>query len=372
MKKHRIIISSIVLIFFIFFLVPSVHAQADRYDEQYDDGIETIQDSLPKSVRDSISGGDFRTVDEFGTAVENLISSVVDGVKEQITGLSRLVGLVAASLILCSFISGAVTGKQTQTGKTVNAVCTLAAVASVAAFTSSLASDIASLMSTSQVFLSGFVPVFTGVMISIGKTASTAVYASAVTAIAAVASAIASSLIRPVVGVILGLSAVSSLNDGAYFSLAAGLKKSVVWVLGIITTIFIGIVGLKTAIAATGDGLASRTAKYLIGSTIPIVGTSVNEAVSTIQGSLSVVRTGLGTAGIVGLCAIYIPPLIKCVLTSAAVSLCAIAADILGLPQSSRGITMMKNGIDVITSVIGFNFLALTVCTAVMLRLGVS
>ena len=365
---------SVLALFLLLLLVPSTvfagERYEDEYDQQYRQGIEEIRDALPRSVRDSIDGSAFRSPNKFGEAVQKLIQSVLDETGGSISSLVGLFGLVAASLVVCAFVNGTLPSNGGAVGKAAGSVCSVGAVASVAVCAASLASEATELLDTSQVFLSGFVPVFTGVLLSEGRTAATAVYASSITAVAAVASTLVSALIRPLVGVVLGLSAVSTLNGGIYHSLTVGLKKGVLWVLGIVTTIFIGMVGLKTAIAVSGDGLASRATRYLVSSAVPIVGASVNEAVSTVQSSLAVIRTGLGAAGIVGICAIYLPPLLKGVLTGAAVYLCGVAADLLGLSEVGKGIAMMKNGVDVITSVIGFHFLALTVCTSVMLGLG--
>ncbi len=346
-------------------------ASLDMYDEQLERGTRIIEQSLPDSARDFLDGGVFKSGEDLTRAADNLLNSLGSALTGQIGATARLVGTVAAALILSAAVSGAAASSgQSALEKTVSSACAVLSAASVCVHASGLISQAAELIKNTDVFLSGFVPVFTGVLVSQGRAASSAVYAASVTAVCAASSALLRCIARPAVGVIAGLSAVSPLNEGAYASLVTGLKKTVMWVVGISTTVFLGFTGLKTSLAASGESLSMRTASFVVSSSVPIVGASVNEAVSTVHGSLAVVRAGLGAAGIIGLCAMYLPAIAGSVVASAGVSLCCVSADILGLNAAAKGMSMMKCAIDIVTALMAFGFIALTACTAMMLGLG--
>ncbi len=371
MKRASVCFIFAALVLFAFPKAVSALEVGGEYERELVEGTEIIESSLPASARDYLDGGVLKSPDDLSESLKNLLGSLGASLTGRIKSLSGTVSSIVAALIICSAAGGATRGGTSSSSRTVTALCAAASSASVCVCAAGLASEAVELAKHADSFFSGFVPLLAGVLVSQGGAALSAVFSSSIAAVCAASSALLSSLARPAVGVIAGLSAVSALNGGAYSSLVSGMKRAVMWSVGIATTFFIGFTGLKAALAASTDSLSMRTAGYLIGSSVPIVGASVNEAMSTVRGSLAVVKTGLGSAGILGICAMYIPPLLGSVAASAAVSLCSIAADIMGLAGAAKSISMMKCALDIITALIAFSFMAAAACTAMMLRIGV-
>ena len=79
-------------------------------------------------------------------------------------------------------------------------------------------------------------------------------------------------LVIPIISIITVLIIISKITDKVQISkLGNFLKSSVVWVLGIILTIFVGVVSLEGSLTSSVDGVTAKTAKAAVSSLIPIV-----------------------------------------------------------------------------------------------------
>ena len=79
-------------------------------------------------------------------------------------------------------------------------------------------------------------------------------------------------LVIPIISIITVLIIISKITDKVQISkLGNFLKSSVVWTLGIILTIFVGVVSLEGGLTSSVDGVTAKTAKAAVSSLIPIV-----------------------------------------------------------------------------------------------------
>ena len=79
-------------------------------------------------------------------------------------------------------------------------------------------------------------------------------------------------LVIPIISIITVLIIISKITDKVQISkLGNFLKSSVVWALGIILTIFVGVVSLEGSLTSSVDGVTAKTAKAAVSSLIPIV-----------------------------------------------------------------------------------------------------
>ena len=79
-------------------------------------------------------------------------------------------------------------------------------------------------------------------------------------------------LVIPIISIITVLIIISKITDKVQISkLGNFLKSSVVWALGIILTIFVGVASLEGSLTSSVDGVTAKTAKAAVSSLIPIV-----------------------------------------------------------------------------------------------------
>lgn len=126
-----------------------------------------------------------------------------------------------------------------------------------------------------------------------------------------VGNAIAEVLI-PIVLIIVVFSIVSKISDKAQVDkLSKFLKSGVVWSLGIVLTIFVGVVSLEGSLSSSVDGLTAKTAKAAVSSVIPVVGKVLGDVVDSVLGCGVILKNAVGIIGVVVIIGICILPIIK-------------------------------------------------------------
>jgi stage III sporulation protein AE len=108
------------------------------------------------------------------------------------------------------------------------------------------------------------------------------------------------------------LHIISSLSDKYKVNqLADLLRKVSIGILGVLLTLFLGVLSVQGATTAVTDGITVRTAKYISGNFVPIVGRTIADATDTVVGASLLVKNSVGLAGVIILLLICAFPAIK-------------------------------------------------------------
>lgn len=121
--------------------------------------------------------------------------------------------------------------------------------------------------------------------------------------------------------------------------LLAAIKKIYTFFLGIIMTLLLSSLSAQTAIAAAADTTASRTARMLSGSMIPVVGGSVGETLRTVSGGVAYLKNIFGIGGIIMIFYLLLPVGISVLLARVVFLLSGGIAEILGCNNEARFLT---------------------------------
>ena len=126
----------------------------------------------------------------------------------------------------------------------------------------------------------------------------------------------AGSLIKNIITPLVLLRAVCSLlcsvtgNDALeeFAGLFAKVHKTL---LSFSMSLFAGILGISSFAAASFDNLAARGVKFAISASVPVVGGSISEAMSSVAGSAMLLKNAVGIGGVILLFGIFALPLLK-------------------------------------------------------------
>ncbi len=116
----------------------------------------------------------------------------------------------------------------------------------------------------------------------------------------------------PLILIGTALSIISKVSDKVQIDkLAKYFKSSVVWVLGIVLTIFVGVLSLEGSLTSSVDGVTAKTAKAAVSNFIPVVGKILGDAVDTVIGCSNILKNAVGIVGVIVVIGICIIPIIK-------------------------------------------------------------
>lgn len=160
-------------------------------------------------------------------------------------------------------------------------------------------------------FMQAIFPTLLLLLAAVGGTASSQVMGPAVLGAAGIAGSV---LKEGVLGVSLlcaGLTVLDNLGEIRVEKLLVLAKSLAKWTLGICFTVFVGVLTVQGAAAASFDGVSLRTAKYAVDNFIPVVGSMFADTMDTLVGCALVVKNAVGVAGLCSLVLLCMSPVIK-------------------------------------------------------------
>ncbi|QAY68404.1 stage III sporulation protein AE [Paenibacillus protaetiae] len=92
----------------------------------------------------------------------------------------------------------------------------------------------------------------------------------------------------------------SGLTERFKVTQLANLLRTIsVWLMGAMVTIFLGVISVRGAAGAITDGITLRTAKFLAGNFVPVVGRVVSDAADTVISASLLAKNAIGLAGVI-------------------------------------------------------------------------
>ncbi|MBP3285179.1 MAG: stage III sporulation protein AE [Clostridia bacterium] len=120
------------------------------------------------------------------------------------------------------------------------------------------------------------------------------------------------SFLLPISMIAFVLSLVSGISSKVKVAKIPKMLKSFsMWSMGIMLTIFVGLVSLEGTIGSSIDGITSKTAKFLFSGGIPVVGKLLGDSIDTILGSTILIKDAIGFIGIMALFGAVLTPIVK-------------------------------------------------------------
>ena len=121
-------------------------------------------------------------------------------------------------------------------------------------------------------FMNALVPLLMVLMMYTGSITTSSVIEPIILFIINFIGNMIETLIIPLVLVFASLVIISKISDQVQVDkLANFLKTGIVWFLGIVLTIFVGIVSLEGTMTSSVDGITAKATKAVVSSTVPVV-----------------------------------------------------------------------------------------------------
>lgn len=121
-----------------------------------------------------------------------------------------------------------------------------------------------------------------------------------------------SNFIIPMLLISITFGIVSNISDKVQIDrLSQFLKSSIVWILGIVLTIFVCTLSIEGTLSSSVDGMTAKTAKAAVSNFIPVVGKILGDSVDSIIGCGNVLKNAVGVIGVIIIAGIVILPILK-------------------------------------------------------------
>jgi len=212
-------------------------------------------------------------------------------------------------------------------------------------------------------FMNMLIPLLITLMIYTGNIATSGIVEPILLFMINFIGSMIQNIIIPLVLIFTSLVVISKLSDKVQIdNLAKFLKSGVIWFLGIILTVFVGVLSLEGTLSSSVDGITAKAAKSLVTSAVPVVGKILGDAVDTVLGSGLILKNAVGIVGVVIVLGICVVPIIKLLVLTVSYKLLATITQ----PIADKKITDLLNQIGDIFKI----FLAILCAISFMIIIG--
>ncbi len=161
-------------------------------------------------------------------------------------------------------------------------------------------------------FINVLIPLLLTLMVYTGSIATSTIIEPIVLFISNFVGNIISDILIPIVLVIVVFSIVSKISERVQIEkISKFLKSGVMWALGVILTVFVGVVSLEGTLSSSVDGITAKTAKAAVSTVIPVVGKVLGDVVDSVLGCGVILKNAVGFVGVIVILSICIMPIIK-------------------------------------------------------------
>jgi stage III sporulation protein AE len=250
-------------------------------------------------------------------------------------------------------------------------VCALCIAAAVLVPVTQCIADCASTMKQSSEFMTAFLPVFAALVTASGHPASAAVFQGMLLAASQLIAQIAATTFVPMVSIYLAFCVIGSVSPGIQISGIAGFFKTALnWALGACLTVFVGILTVQSMISQAADTVTIKAAKFVVGSAVPVIGSTISDAINTVVSCANLLKTATGAYGIIVFAFAYLPVLLECLLWILAADVMLAITEVLGVSNMAGLLRSIKYALQVLTALVFSAALAMIISLSVMLMVG--
>lgn len=201
-------------------------------------------------------------------------------------------------------------------------------------------------------FMVSFIPVFSGVIMASGEFFTSTVYAGIfLTAIIAV-SGLCIDVILPSIRIYMAVFISDALSPYIRLkSLGEFYLKAIKNIMKISVSAICFILTIQTTISSGKDTLAVKAGKIITGTAIPVIGASLQDAVSSIYAGMETIKSYAGMVGVSAVVMIFLPSVISLAIYWIYTYLLYILGDIMDTQSICKCIKGFVNIIELMLSV---------------------
>lgn len=317
-KKVLYTIVGVIILFFIISDIYGVDDNKSNVTEEIKEnfGLSAYLDSIGECIQEAnisefnISDFSNDLISGRGIGYNKIFQNIIS-----LLGKEIFISLKSAILILIIILLMAILNGINENSQILNIVYLVCFIA-IASITIGNFTQIISMFKNTSDILSKIVqivsPFLIAILIGTGAITSTGLIQPLILFMASLIGFIITYIIIPCISVSVALNVISSMSDNFKFNeLSKMFSKCAIWIIGIVLTLFLGILSLETTLSASVDSLTVNVTQAAFSNFIPVVGKFFSDSLETVIGTSKIIGKAGGVVGIVSMVVISSVPIIK-------------------------------------------------------------
>lgn len=160
-------------------------------------------------------------------------------------------------------------------------------------------------------------PFMLAILIATGEIVTSGIIGPVLLFVTSLIGATVSYIILPLLSASLVFKIISNMSEGLKVEKLSNIFSSTaMWTIGVIFTLFLGIMGLEGSLATSIDEVTVKTTQAAVSNLIPVVGKFVSDSLEVVMGASEIIGKTVGIIGIVVMIIAAIIPIIKIIIHS--------------------------------------------------------
>lgn len=285
---------------------------SDTYN--LDEFVNTINDSVNENLEENI---------DFENMADELLNKNDIGQKSLITKLIAIFAKEISStikgsitifilVIIMSIVSNLELEKNSDITKVAHLACfIMVATITVKTFIE-MVTMLKSVVTTLTTLMGVISPFLLSILIATGSISSTGIVQPLLLFLSSSIGFITSYFIIPLICISVAFKVICSVSENIKLEKLSKLFSSIsIWTIGVVLTIFLGVLSLETSLSSTVDSLSVKATQAAVSNFVPVVGKFFSDSFEVVVGATKIIGKTGGIIGIVGIFVVAIIPIFK-------------------------------------------------------------
>ncbi len=335
----------------------------------------SLENDLKQQLISAVDDDVFEVLEQFGiesfdgiynVSFDNIISYFKNFFEDKLMSSARMFLKLLAMMCILSFVSSVINDDKSR-AVLVFLSSAAAVIICIEDINSCLNAGI-SVLNMSATFMKAFVPVFAVIIAVSGTPTAALTYSSAVLFIGEIITFVINNGIVDIIGAFLCIGIAFSLNsEMKTSSVVSFVNKITSLIMGLCAGVYTSVLSIKGVLAYSSDSVATKGVRFLVSSLIPVVGSSISEAYSSLLGSINIIKGSFAVVGIIVTVIINIPIIAEILLYHLSMKLLSFIGELLSLKALSDIFSVFSSAVRIILFLTVYQLFVLVISTGIII-----
>lgn len=227
-----------------------------------------------------------------------------------------------------------------------------------------------SVLKISNSFIVSYIPVLTLILSFSGNGMSAVLFNTSVIGICEIMSFLINGVLVDMIGCFICIVTAFSLNDSLRATrLISAINRLFNLIITSAGALFSGVLSVKNVMAVSIDSLSVRGIRFILSSFVPVIGSSISEAYSSVLGSINLIKGSAVVIGILAIAVINVPVIAEVLLYYLSFSVLGYFSEISGPDNTADIFRMCAAVMKILMALIIFEMFILVISTGLILTI---
>ena len=155
-------------------------------------------------------------------------------------------------------------------------------------------------------------PFLLSVLIATGKISTTGIIQPLLLFLASSVGFIVTYFVIPLLSISVAFNVICSISENIRLEKLSKFFSNVsLWTIGVVLTVFLGVLSLETSLSSSVDSLSVKTTQAAVSNFVPVVGKFFSDSFEVVVGATKIIGKTGGIIGILGIVIVGIIPIFK-------------------------------------------------------------